>query len=59
MSAECDENFDKSEQSNCFFFCFLKEATLSFFIDAVDIFGLLLKNVDFTVFISEYTKSHI
>ena len=29
------------------FFCFLKEATLSFLTDAVDIFCLLLKNVDF------------
>ena len=40
------------------FFCFLKEATLSFLTDAVDIFCLLLKNVDFIVFTSEVTKSH-
>ena len=40
------------------FFCFLKEATLSFLTDAVDIFCLLLKNVDFIVFTSEVTKFH-
>ena len=30
----------------------------SFFTDAVDIFCLLLKNVDFIVFTSEVTKSN-
>ena len=39
------------------FFFVLKEATFSFLTDAVDIFRLLLKNVDFIVFKSEVTKS--